>query len=97
MQNPTPASLKQILANVAKTELIAKSHAGTVPMVFIHICFAIIDLPDGGYSGYSDFRVQMENTLFAPESWRFTALRGADVHSSLKHYCFRRIRDCSLI
>ena len=59
---------------VKNVKIVFHAHAGTVSMVFIHTCSAIIDLPDGGYSGYTDFRVQMENTLLAPESWRFTAL-----------------------
>jgi len=62
------------LAMVKNVKVVFHAHAGTVPMVFIHTCSAIIDLPDGGYSDYTDFRVQMEKTLLASESWRFTAL-----------------------
>ena len=49
---------------VKNVKVVFHTHAGTVPMVFIHTCSAIIDLPDGGYTGYTDFRVQMANTLF---------------------------------
>lgn len=59
---------------VKNVKVVFHTHAGTVPMVFIHTCSAIIDLPDGGYTGYTDFRVQMANTLLSPESWRFTSL-----------------------
>ncbi|KAJ7385287.1 hypothetical protein OS493_016361 [Desmophyllum pertusum] len=58
---------------VKHISVIFHARAGAVPLVFIHTCSAIIDLPDGGYTGFQDFRVQMENTLRSPEAWRFTS------------------------
>ena len=48
-------------------------HCGGFPFVYIHTCSAIIDLPDTGYTGFQDFRVQMDNTLKSPEAWHFTS------------------------
>ena len=48
-------------------------HCGGFPFVYIHTCSAIIDLPDTGYTGFQDSRVQMDNTLKSPEAWHFVS------------------------
>ena len=58
---------------VKKINIMFHPHFGAFPFVYIHTCSAIIDLPDTGYTGFQDFRVQMENTLKSPDAWRFTS------------------------
>lgn len=61
------------LPAVDKINVLFHPQAGAVPLVYIHTCSAIIDLPCGGYTGFQDFRIQMDNTLQSPDAWRFTS------------------------
>ena len=58
---------------VKSVKVMFHPQVGAFPMVYIHTCSAIIDLPSGGYTGFQDFRVQMDNTLQSPEAWLFTS------------------------
>lgn len=76
----SPKELQSFLRYVTGSSLPAVDNnvlfhpqAGAVPLVYIHTCSAIIDLPCGGYTGFQDFRVQLDNTLQSPEAWRFTS------------------------
>ena len=77
----TPKELQSFLRYVTGSSLPVVQHinvifhpqAGNFPLVYIHTCSAIIDLPSGGYTGFQDFRVQLDNTLQSPEAWQFTS------------------------
>lgn len=76
----TPKELQSFLWYVTGSSLpVVQScvmfhpQAGSFPLVYIHTWSAIIDLPSGGYIGFQDFRVQLDNTLQSPEAWQFTS------------------------
>ena len=58
---------------VKSVKVMFHPQVGAFPMVYIHTCSAIIDLPSGGCIGFQDFRVQMDITLQSPEGWLFTS------------------------
>lgn len=58
---------------VKSVKVMFHLQVGAFPMVYIHTWSAIIDLPFGGYTGFQDFRVQMDNRLQSPEAWLFTS------------------------
>ena len=47
---------------------------GSLPHPIAHTCSASIDLPDGGYASFNDFRVQMDSLLNNELSWNFTSV-----------------------
>lgn len=77
----TPKELQSFLRYVTGSSLpVVQSinvmfhpQAGNFPLVYIHTCSSIIDLPSGGYTGFQDFRVQLDYTLKSPEAWQFTS------------------------
>ena len=73
----TPKFLRYVTGNslpvVQSINVMFHPQAGSFPLGYIHTCSAIIDLPSGGYTGFQDFRVQLDNTLQSPEAWQFTS------------------------
>ena len=57
---------------VHSIKVIFHSHIGSLPHVSVHACSAVVDLPSGGYDGFTDFKTQMDEVLKNAESWKFT-------------------------
>ena len=44
---------------------------GNLPCLVAHTCGCTVDLPVGSYLGFTDFKTQLDNILYNPESWKF--------------------------
>ncbi|XP_028409541.1 uncharacterized protein LOC114532162 [Dendronephthya gigantea] len=42
-----------------------------LPCLVAHTCGCTVDLPVGSYTGFLDFKTQLDNILCNPESWKF--------------------------
>ena len=51
---------------VKNIQVVIHQQKGGFSLVYIHRCSAIIDLPEDGYTGFQEYRVQMENKLKSP-------------------------------
>ena len=55
-------------------KVIFHAHVGNLPHVSVHACSVVVDLPFGGYDGFTDFKSQMDEVFNNAESWKFSLI-----------------------